>query len=104
MSMTLSSKKKELKKKQLEVKLLEDEISRLTISDTPAPTIPDRFPIDSSVRLIGSNENYRLRQKTAIVIEHTTCFVRLRRKKEEFLRAPENIHRITDHEQEKEGH
>ena len=85
----LDEKKRELHIKKREVVLLEEEIAKLNINERG--TIADQFPTQATVILIGKSEKYRLRQKKATVIGHTTCFVRLRRKEEEFLRSPENL-------------
>ena len=91
MSTELINKKKELKAKLLEVAALEEQIARLSLVEPPKETIYERFPIGSKVRLTGKKEKLLLRRKIAIVVGHTTCYVRLERKGGSFRRAPENI-------------
>ena len=89
--------------KKEEVKKLEEEIAKCSLEEqsTHTPTLLERFPIGYSVRLIGKSEKYRLRQTKATVIGHTTCFVKLKRKEESFIRAPEN-HKLIDDGDHKE--
>ena len=94
MSNELDEKKKILQIKKLEIQLLEKEIAKLSVSENNS--IDNRFPLQSSVVLVGKSEKQRLRQKKATVIGHTTSFVKLRRREEEFLRAPENL-RMDEH-------
>ena len=103
MSTELVKKKKQLKDKLLEVALLEEQIAQLSIKETPKSSIHERFPIGSDVRLTGKNEKLRLRRKRAIVIGHSTCYVKLEREGESFRRAPENIALTNRDELEKEA-
>ena len=96
---TLQEKKKLLQLRKDEVRLLEQEIARLTLEEEekqkkqpkPVLTFIEKFPIGSSVLLIGKREQYRLRGKKAEVIGHTDQFVKLSRKGESFIRRPENL-------------
>ena len=96
---TLQEKKQLLKIRKDEVKLLEQEIARLTLEEKekqekqpkPILTIVDKFPVGSTVLLIGKREQYQLRRKKAQVIGHTDQFVKLTRKEETFIRRPENL-------------
>ena len=97
----LDEKKRELRMKKLEVELLEEEIAKLSVNERG--TIANQFPIQATVILIGKSEKYRLRQKKATVIGYTTCFVKLRRKEEVFLRSTENLLLSKDGEPKKES-
>ena len=109
MSEELVNKKSELKLRQQQVAQIEEEIRLLSLAEkaTKAPSLQERFPENSIVRLTGKNEKHYLRRKKARVIGHTTCYVRLEwkngKKKETFLRAPENIKIVKHVEQKKEG-
>ena len=101
MSDKLESKLKELELRQQQVAILEEEIRLLSIEDKRdkkprALSLQERFPKHSTVRLTGRNENHRLRRKKAEVIGYTNCYIRLERKGEEFLRAPENLELICE--------
>ena len=98
MSNKLDEKKKILQIKKLEIQLLEKEIAKLSVSENSP--IDNRFPLHSTVILVGKSEKHRLLQKKATIIGHTTCFVKLRRREEEFLRAPENL-RFDEHAESK---
>ena len=93
MSSALDSKKRELKLRKQQIAILEEEIRLLSLKEgTPrTPTLQERFPKHSTVRLTGKSEKYRLKGKKAKVTGYTNCYVRLERKGESFLRAPENI-------------
>ena len=109
MSEELANKKSELKLRQQQVAQIEEEIRLLSLAEkaTKAPSLQERFPENSIVRLTGKNEKHYLRRKKARVIGHTTCYARLEWKsgknKETFLRAPENITIAKHVEQKKEG-
>ena len=109
MSEELANMKSELKLRQQQVVQIEEEIRLLSLTEkaTKAPSLKERFPENSIVRLTGKNEKHYLRRKKARVIGHTTCYVRLEwkngKKKETFLRAPENITIVKHVEQKKEG-
>ena len=106
----LNIKKKELEilKRQQHIALLEKEIQQLSLKEhdepapptrkfkSPAPSLQERFPLNSIVQLAGRNEKLRLRRKTAKVVNYTKCYVCLIRKGEEFRRAPENITIVED--------
>ena len=93
MSSTLDSKKKELKLRQQQVAILEEEIRLLSIENCKpnSPTLQERFPEHSTIILTGKNEKYRLKGKKAKVVGYTNCYIRLERKGESFLRAPGNL-------------
>ena len=93
MSSTLDSKKRELKLRQQQVATLEEEIRLLSLEDRKPKTLTlqERFPKHSTARLTGRNEKFRLKGKKAEVIGYTNCYIRLGRKGESFLRAPENL-------------
>ena len=102
---TLQEKKKLLKVKKEEVEQLEKEIAKCSLEDRTSQTLSlsERFPIGSTVRLIGKKEKHRLRQKRAVVVGHTTCFIKLERKENRFIRAPENLEILDDGDQKNEG-
>ena len=102
---TIQEKKQLLKVIKEEVKQLEEEIAKCSLEEKSQriPTLPERFPIGSNVHLIGKSEKYRLRRKRAVVVGHTTCFVKLERKEETFIRAPENLKLIENGDQKKES-
>ena len=89
----LEEKQKELELRQTQVLQLQEEIAQLSITTKPEPelTLPERYPLGQRVTLSGRNEKYRLRSKRAVVISHMACYVKLQRKGERFLRAPENL-------------
>ena len=96
MSKELIKKEKELKETLLQVAKLEEQIAQLRIQEEgakPSTTLQERFPIDTEVKLTGRNEKLRLRRKKAVVVGHSTCFVKLEREGEQFRRAPESITR-----------
>ena len=97
---TLREKQQLLIIRRNEVRQLEEDIARLSLEEPrqPTPTITERFPIGSTVRLVGRNEKLRLRRKKAVVVDHTKCFVILERRNETFRRAPENLQRINNDE------
>ena len=101
----LEEKQKELQLRQLQVLQLQEEIAILNIAEKqrPAPTLPERHPLEQEVILTGKNEKYRLRNKRATVTGHTNCYVRLLRKGERFLRAPENLTVVQDGNKEEKG-
>ena len=80
---SLQEKKKLLKVKKEEVEQLEEEIAKCSLEDqtSQTPSLSERFPIGSALRLIGKNEKYRLRLKRAVVVGHTTCCINLEKKK-----------------------
>ena len=102
MSTIVNKKKREIAIKQEEIAILEQEILKLTLEEKQnkrsTPSLQERFPSNSTVRLIGHNEKLRLRRKKATVVGYTDCFIRLERKGEVFLRAPENIDLLEDDE------
>ena len=101
----LEEKQKELQLRQLQVLQLQEEIANLSITErqSPVPTLPERHPLGQKVKLTGKNEKYRLRNKKATVTGHTNCYVRLLRKGESFLRAPENLTVVYDGNKEEKG-
>ena len=105
MSDELIKKKKDLRLKQKEIAQLEEEIRLLSLAEKTikTPSLKKRFPVNSTVRLIGRNEKVYLKRELARVVDHTHCYVRLNWKKETFLRAPENIVLVKNVEQEKES-
>ena len=102
----LEEKRKELELRQLQVTRLQEEIAQLSIVERPEPdlTLPTQLPLGQRVILSGGSEKYRLRGKRATVIGHTPCFVRLQRKGEQFLRAPENLTIVQDDDKEAKSH
>ena len=98
----LEEKQKELELRQLQVLRLQEEIAQLNIATKPEsePTLPTRYPLGQRVTLSGRNEKYRLRDKRAVVIGHTPCYVKLQRKGEQFLRVPENLTIVRDDDKE----
>ena len=102
---TIQEKKQLLKVRKEEVKQLEEEIAKCSLEEKSQriPTLPERYPIGSNVCLTGKSEKHRLRRKRAVVVGHTTCFVKLKRKKKTFIRAPENLKLIENDDQKEEG-
>ena len=102
----LEEKRKELELRQSQVLRLQEEIAQLSIATRRGPklTLLTRYPLGQRVTLSGKNEKYRLRSKRAVVIGHTPCYVKLQRKGEQFLRAPENLTVIQDDDEEAESH
>ena len=102
----LEEKRKELELRQAQVLRLQEEIAQLSIATRRGPklTLLTRYPLGQRVTLSGKNEKYRLRSKRAVVIGHTPCYVKLQRKGEQFLRAPENLTVIQDDDEEAERH
>ena len=102
MSTIVNKKKREIAIKQEEIAILEQEIIKLTLEEKQSKrstlSLQERFPPNSTVRLVGHNEKLRLRQKKATVVGYTDCFIRLKRKEEVFLRAPKNIDLLEDDE------
>ena len=94
----LEKKQKELQLRQQQVLQLQEEIAKLSITENQSPvlTLPSRYPLGQKVILSGKNEKYRLRNKRATAIGHTTCYVKLQKKEERFLRAPENLTVVRD--------
>ena len=83
----LEGKQKELELRQQQVLRLQEEIALLRISEDPkpSPSLPERFPLGQTVTLSGKNEKHRLRKKRAVIVGHTACYIRLKRKGEVFL-------------------
>ena len=103
MSTELRNKKKELKAKLLEVAALQEQIAHLSLAESSKDSIHERFPIGSKIRLTGKNKKPSLRKKTATVIGHTTCYVKLERRGESFRRAPENVTLVEGNECQEEA-
>ena len=110
MSDELHYKKRELEAKRRQVEALEREIAdiekrlaKAKLDDDEPTNFSGRFPVGSTVRLIGKNEKQHLRRKEATVIGHTNCFVKLQLQEETFKRSPENIKRLKDGDQKKKG-